>query len=225
MVHQNVPYAIVTVSREFGSGGGDIAALLARQLGWRLVDRDLVQRVAEQLGVPEEEVAERDERVAGIGERVSAFLADAFPEMLLPPPPETAVDHDMVQRRIEATLREAAEVPPVIVVGHGGQCIFARRPGTLHVRVRAPFDERVRRVRERLEMDSAAARARILEVDEEREEYMRRSYGIDVADPGHYDLILNTGRMSMEEAATAVVALIVSSRGRDKGGDRDGDGT
>lgn len=205
---------MVTISREFGSGGGHMAAALARRLEWRILDRELVQRVAQELGVAEEEVAERDEHVAGIGERVSAFLADAFPEMLLPPPPSATIDHDTVQVLIEATLREVAESPPLVVVGHGAQCIFGSRPGTLHVRVQAPLEERIRRVAARLALDPDAARTRIREEDGARAQYMRRSYGIDIDDRRHYDLIVSTGRLGIDEAARALAELVVASRER-----------
>lgn len=202
---------MVTVSREFGSGGGDLAVRLADRLRWRLVDRDLVHAVAERLGLPEAEVAERDEHVEGIAEWVGACLADTFPEMLLPPPPRPPVDHRTVRVLVEATLREAAESPPLVVVGHGAQCIFAGRPGTLHVRVWAPLEERVRRVAERLGLGGEEARIRTLEEDAARREYLRRHYGSDIAAERHYDLIVNTGRVGVEAAAEALAGLVRAS--------------
>lgn len=210
----NHPTRMVTVSREFGSGGGAMAARVADLLGWRLVDRDLIGAVAERLGVPEHEVAPRDEHIAGIAERVGTYLADAFPEMLIPPPPEPPVDDRTVRVLVEATLREAA-VSPLVVVGHGAQCIFADLPGTLHVRVWAPLDERVRRVAERLALRTREARARTLREDAARRDYLRHHYDIDVAAVRHYDLILNTGRIAVEDAATALAEIVTQGRHED----------
>lgn len=168
--------------------------------------------VAERLGLPEAEVEERDEHVEGIAERVGAVLADAFPEMLLPPPPRLPVDHRTVRVVVEATLRDAAESPPLVVVGHGAQCIFAGRPDTLHVRVWAPVEERVGRVAERLGVGADEARARTLQEDAARREYLRRHYGIDIAAERHYDLIVNTGRIGEEEAAEALAGLVRARR-------------
>lgn len=206
------PISMATISREFGSGGGDVAARLAELLHWRLVDRDLVRRVAERLGVSEQEVAERDEHVAGIAERVGLYLADVFPEMLLPPLPMSPLDHRSVRALVEATLREAADSPLLVVVGHGAQCIFADRPGTLHVRVWAPLEERVRRVAGRLGLEMAPARARTQREDSAREEYLRRNYGIDPAAPIHYDVIVNTAKLHVEPAAAALAELVQASR-------------
>lgn len=206
------PIWMVTISREFGSGGGDIAARLAELLDWPLVDRDLVRSVAERLGVSEQEVAERDERVAGIAERVGIYLGDAFPEMLLPPPPVPPIDHESVRALEEAILREAAESPPLVVVGHGAQCIFANRPGALHVRVWAPLEERVRRVAGRLGLERNQARSRTQREDSARDEYLRRNYGIEAAAGIHYDMIVNTARLDVESVAAGLAELVRASR-------------
>ncbi|MFZ2491573.1 MAG: cytidylate kinase-like family protein [Thermoanaerobaculia bacterium] len=206
------PISMVTISREFGSGGGDIAARLAELLEWPLVERELVRRVAERLGVSEQEVAERDEQVAGIAERVGTYLADAFPEMLLPPPPMPRLDHESVRVLVEATLREAAGTPPLVVVGHGAQSIFADRDGTLHARVWAPLEERVGRVARRLGLERNQARARVQREDSAREEYMRRNYGIDSSHAIHYDVIVNTARLDVESAAAALAMLVRATR-------------
>lgn len=207
------PIWMVTISREFGSGGGEIAARLAELLHWPLVERDLVRRVAERLGVSEQEVADRDEHVASLAERVGIYLADAFPEMLLPPLPTPTLDYESVRALVEATLREAAESPPLVVVGHGAQCIFAGKPGTLHVRVWAPLEERARRVAGRLGLARDQARARAQREDSARDEYMRRNYGIDSTAGIHYDVIVNTGRVDVGPAASALAKLVPASRG------------
>lgn len=209
----NPPISMVTISREYGSGGGEIAAGLAAALGWRLVDRELVHQVAARLGVREEEVAERDGHVAGIVERVGAYLTDAFPEMLLPPPPHT-LDHDTVRAMIESIVREAAEGPPAVIVGHGGQCIFAGRPGTLHVRVWAPFEIRARRTAARLGLDVEAARTRTGHEDAQRRDYLRRGYGIDIRDERHYDVIVNTHRVAIDAAVAALSQIVLLSQAR-----------
>ncbi|HOM99428.1 MAG TPA: cytidylate kinase-like family protein [Acidobacteriota bacterium] len=209
--------SIITISREFGSGGRDIAARLGARLGWRVVDRDLVRSVAERLGVPEQEVAERDEQVAGLAERVGAYLADVFPEMLLPPPPLNRLDHRTVRTLVETTLREAAERSPVIVVGRGSQCIFAGRPNALHVRVWAPFEIRVSRMAERLGLDLKDARERVAREDAQRREFLRRCYGIEMADQRHYDLVVSTAHLDVEQVVAALAEVVRLAAGGGSG--------
>lgn len=209
------PIRLLTISRSFGSGGGEIGRLLAERLGWRLVGREVVREVARRLRVPEEEVASRDEHVAGLAERVGAYLADAFPEMLLPPMPPPRVDHVTVRILVESILLEAAKSPPLIVVGHGGQYLFRERPDAFHVHVYAPLDFRVEAVMRRLGLDAEAARAEVRRQDQERQEYLRRHYGIDWSDPLLYGLMINTARVSHEEAADLLASLIRASGATD----------
>src|SRR6059058_5851452 len=71
----------VTISREYGSGGGEIAARLAKRLGWQLIDHEVVVRVAQRLHVSEEEVEEHDERVESLASRIFKSLRMVHPTM------------------------------------------------------------------------------------------------------------------------------------------------
>ncbi len=157
MPRERTSIRIITVSREFGSGGSDLAGRLGELLGWRVVDREVIQEVAARLRLPQEEVDAVDERVAGLVERVGRHLADAFPEMLLPPPPLPTADAETVMMTAEAVLREAAAEGPAVLVGYAGQCIFAERMDALHLRVYAPLEHRVREIVRRLGCDAVYA--------------------------------------------------------------------
>src|SRR5687768_10776801 len=71
---------IITVSRMFGSGGSDVAARVARELGWALLDNALVDEVAERLGITRSEVSSVEERVPSLAERIAATMALSAPE-------------------------------------------------------------------------------------------------------------------------------------------------
>ena len=75
---------IITISREFGAGGGEVAERLAQALGWTLVDNELIDEVAKRAGLAPEEVAEREERAPSFIERLSRTLASAMPEFVAP---------------------------------------------------------------------------------------------------------------------------------------------
>src|SRR3989454_10227912 len=74
---------VITVTRQYGSGGSDIARLVAERLGWELVDNQFVEAVARRAGVPPDEVAQREERAPGLLERLARTLAVASPEMVI----------------------------------------------------------------------------------------------------------------------------------------------
>lgn len=199
---------VVTVSREFGSGGSDLAHALGRRLGWRVVDKQLVARVARELQVPEREVAARDEHVPGLAERVGAFLAGAFAEVTPPVVPPSHPDEQDVAEVADTILLEAAQQPPVVLVGHGGMCLLAGRNDTLHLRVVAPLEHRVREVARRLEMDEAAAREEIRARDQSRAHYIRHRFDRAWDDATLYGLVLNSAVVGAERGARAVEALL-----------------
>src|SRR3989442_10169093 len=97
---------VITVTRQYGSGGSDIARLVAERLGWELVDNQFVEAVARRAGVPPDEVAQREERAPGLLERLARTLAGAPPQKFLAQAAVPRVEED------EATPREGTE--PVI---------------------------------------------------------------------------------------------------------------
>src|SRR5579884_1415156 len=133
----------ITLSRQYGCGGGEIAIRVARLLGWSLVDHQLVAGVASQLGIAEQQVASLDERAAGFVSRVIDSLLLASPEVPITrdnlPANPSQLYHEAVQRLIH----EAIERGNVVIVGRGGQAMLQERPDVLHVRVVAPLAQRI----------------------------------------------------------------------------------
>jgi cytidylate kinase len=205
------PIDLVTVSREYGSGGSDLARLLGERLGWPVLDRDLVHRVADRLRLEPHHVESLDEQPPSL---LARFVASALlmtpPELPLETEARQVLHPDVVAEAARATILAAAQSPPLIIVGHGAQCLFRDRPGTLHVRLVAPLAQRVRRVCGRMPCDSATAIAEARRMDQARASYVRRHYHADWRDPLLYDVQFNTARVSVEDAAAALAALVTS---------------
>ncbi len=199
------PVRIITVSRHYGSGGGEIAQMLGEALGWRVIDHALIEEVARRLEAPEPQVEALDEYVGGIVERIAGVFARGVPDS---PAGSDLPDPDMVARLARAVLRDAAGDLPFIAVGHGGQCIFADRPDALHVRIVAPLRERARRVAERRGLELAAALHDAERHDAERKRYMQHHFGCDPNDPGLYTLQLDTGYLTLEEATRLILQVV-----------------
>src|SRR5512138_659188 len=111
---------LITISRQYGAGGSEVARRVAAALGWRVVDNELVEQVAARAGLPPERVAEREERVSTFVERLARSLAAATPEVF--PPPESAgtaqdlAEADLV-RITETVVAEVAAQGRVVLVG------------------------------------------------------------------------------------------------------------
>ncbi|HYX51128.1 MAG TPA: cytidylate kinase-like family protein, partial [Ktedonobacteraceae bacterium] len=159
----------ITISREYGSGGGEIATRLARYLGWRLLDHEIVERVASEMGTSIEEAEARDEHTEG-------FLARAFNGLQFLEPAFIAGDTSEALLTNEETYREtvsrivkaAAAQGHVVIVGRGSQVLLAQQRDVLHVRIVAPFEKRVAYVMQRERMDQASAESRIKMKDHDR---------------------------------------------------------
>jgi cytidylate kinase len=207
------PIDLITVSREFGAGGSELARFVGGELQWPVLDRDLVHRVAERLRLEPHHVEAVDEQPPGLLTRlIASALLMAPPEL----PTEMQTDRlhpDSVAAAARAAILAAAESPPLIVVGHASQCLFRHRPGTLHIRLVAPLAVRLRRVCTRVPCDSARAVAETRRMDQARAAYVRRHHATDWRDPLLYDMEFNTGRISIEEAARMVVQVVNARAG------------
>jgi cytidylate kinase len=207
------PIDLITVSREFGAGGSDLARFVGDELQWPVLDRDLVHLVAERLRLEPHHVEAVDEQPPGLLTRlIASALLMAPPEL----PTEMQTDRlhpDSVAAAARAAILAAAEAPPLIVVGHASQCLFRHRPGTLHIRLVAPLALRLRRVCTRVPCDSARAVAETRRMDQARAAYVRRHHATDWRDPLLYDMQFNTGRVSIEEAARMVVQAVNARAG------------
>jgi cytidylate kinase len=172
---------VITLSRELGSRGDDIAAGVAKKLNLRLVGRGLLNQAARQAGVPEVALAEIDE-LGLIGIKPSREALQRY------------------RLTVEGVMSRLADAGNIMPVGRGSQIVLAGRTGVLHVRIVAPLAVRVRCVQERCHVSVDAAAARIDASDHARAGYLRRSYGARWNDPLLYDLVLNTAHWTVESA-------------------------
>jgi len=205
------PIDLITISREFGAGGGELAAALGARLGWPVLDRDIAQRAAERLGVDEEAIAARDEHAPGLLERLGTTILRTSPEIIsVPPDTRQALDPERIAAGVRGVLRAAADAGPAVIVGHGAAALFADHPGALHVKLVAPLPQRAERICARAGCREKEAFGLAPRMDAERVSYMRQFYGRDWRDPLLFDLQINTGRVALDEAAALIESLVLS---------------
>lgn len=188
----------ITLSREYGSGGGEIAARIAQRLGWQLIDHEVVVQLAEQLGITEAEAEARDERRESLIDRIlvsmramdpaTVSLASAAP--VLEPEDYLAALHSIVEGAVEAGN--------AVIVGRGGQAILRGRRDVLHLRIVAPEPLRVAYVARREGLDRAMAQLRVQQKDRSRHQYVQANYKVRPDDAHLYDLVLNTGVLDLD---------------------------
>jgi cytidylate kinase len=200
--------AIITVSRQYGSGGSEVAAQIATTLGWQLLDNALIDKVAERLGTTSEEVEAREERVPSLAQRLADAMALGSPEILapigdaaLPPSDEQLLE---VTRRV---IAEAIASGPVVLVGRGAQSMLAERADALHVFCYAPKSALVARAMRRLNIDAAAAQKAVEDTNKQREQYVRKYWNRSWSAHENYHLCVNTEWLGIDGAARLVIGV------------------
>jgi cytidylate kinase len=177
--------AIITISREMGSGGIPIAHQVAESLGYSLIDGEMLKEVAGEYGLSPEALEQADEKPP-------AFVAERDDQI--------AVD----LHQIELIILERALKGDVIIYGRGGQDLLKQASNLFRVRIVAPFEERVERWAEREWLDPDYARILVRKSDQQRAGFIKYYFDRDWDDPLGYDLIINTSRLSEEMAVELI---------------------
>ncbi len=173
--------AIITISREMGSGGIPIAHRAAEKLGYTLIDGEAIAKVAGKYGLTPEALEIADEKPPAFVERLDEKME---------------VDLHL----IELIILEYALKGNVIIYGRGGQDLLKDISSVLRTRIIAPFEERVERWAEREWLDPDLARVLVRKSDQQRAGFIKYYFDRDWDNPLHYDLIINTSRLSEETA-------------------------
>ena len=198
---------LITISRQFGAGGSELAQALGQQLGWRVLDREIIQAASEKLGTHAADTQHLDEYVTGTFAQLAKDFVMGSPEGFIEPTYE--VDPDDLARATHQFLTAAIKrQTPLIVVGHGAQCLFARREHTLHVRVVAPVGYRAMSVAKRTNVTEAAATEEVQNRDKQRAGYLRHHFNVDNNDPILYAVQFNTAFLSVADVTDSVLRLV-----------------
>ena len=203
-----MPAPVITVTRQYASGGSEVARSAATTLGWTLIDNEFVDEVARRAGLPPDEVAQLEERAPGLLERLARTLAVASPEMFIAQAsvPRVEQDEATLVKVTERVIGEAAAHGRAVLVGRGAQAVLAQRPDALHVYVVAGREWRMRLAVERLGVDPASVAKVLDETDRQRDHYVKTHYRRARPDPVNYDLVVNAEKLGIEGAAGLIVA-------------------
>jgi cytidylate kinase len=197
-----VRFRVVTVAREYGSGGAAVATLLAARLGYQLLDRALIARIAEAARIDPELARKFDEHVDPWVRRIGHALWYGGFESVAVVDENDVVNADRLAVLSGRVIEQAATAGGCVIVGRGGQCLLRGRPDVFHVFVYAPREERLRRLRARLG-PGADIELVLEETDRERAAYVRRHFSEDWLDRRLYHVMVNAA--IGEPAAVAAI--------------------
>jgi cytidylate kinase len=180
--------SVITISRGSFSGGKILAECLARRLGYRCIDRDVIVERAAAYGVSQDDIREALEKPPGFLDR---FKHKRYLYLTL----------------VQAALTQEVRTGRAIYHGLAGHLLLKGGQPILRTRIVAPMEFRIQMLRDRLKYSRNDAIAYIEKVDEDRRKWTRFLYGVDWDDPSLYDLVLNLEHIDMEEACRLIASI------------------
>jgi cytidylate kinase len=182
---------IIAIEREYGSGGGEIAQLLAKRLGWKLWDQMLTEEIARLAECPKSVVEVREERTDPLYYRLfKSFLRGSY-EGSINAHKLKVVDSESILKFTERVVQHAAKTGNSVIVGRGSQQFLKDRPDTLRVFLYAPRKEKVRRLLGRGKSE-AEAQELVDSVDRERADFIQKYFHVEWPDRAIYHAMINT---------------------------------
>jgi hypothetical protein len=218
---------IVTISRQLGAGGYEVASGVAKALGLRIIDREAIDQAALEAGVPKIALHELGyEGRRGLMQQILDALrtSPAIPSMtelqrrestaplrvtprgiFTPAMPLLSAAMEDYVRIVGMVILNMAREGDVLIIGRASQVLLKDDPQTLHIRIVAPLSRRVEKCMRLERLTRREATQRVLACDRARAEYLRRYYSVNWLDPQLYDLIINTGRIPIQTAVQLAV--------------------
>lgn len=210
--------AVVTISRQYGSGGTEIAAQVCEILGYTYFNKNTMVDVASEMDISEDEVVDFSEDTY----KVRGFLDRLLGRRRMVAPAREAADEETIDlgtldetRGVELVKKiicGAYESGNVVIVGRGGQSILQEKYGVLHVRIEAPLGARALRIKEREGISMEEARQLAIEKDQAAAAYVRNFFDIAWDDSKYYHLVINTGKWDIPAAAQVIVNALSHMR-------------
>jgi cytidylate kinase len=219
---------VITISRQFGSGGDAIAERICSVMNYRQFDKLMLIKAAAESGLSEQEIIDFSEdnyKVQHFFDRLFRRQENAAKMSYWVEDPEgvriveemNLSEHHLLMLVQKAVL-SAYQSGNVVIVGRGGQMILRDFADVLHLRIEAPMEDRLQNVRATFKKSEGAvnrsidhrrmAQDLINEHDLASEEYLKRFYDVRWDDPMLYHLVMNTGKMNIEQASDCIVSML-----------------
>jgi cytidylate kinase len=191
-----IPRCTIAIARQAGTHGAALARVLSRLLDWPVFDHELLDIIAKQMRLRVDQVESVDERPLGwFLESVEAFAAGHF------------ASENAYVKYLAQTIQTLGKHGHCIIVGRGAGHILPAET-TLRVRVVAPRKTRIETLSRKLSCSLPEAEKKMDQVDEGRTQFIEQHFYRNPNDPANYDVVLNSGRFSLEECAHVVVAAL-----------------
>jgi cytidylate kinase len=208
-----VSRTVVCISHAAGAGGEEVGRLVADRLGFLYVNEEIVARAAAKGGVNAADVADEERRKSLAARALNAIAQGGGEAWTLgavgPVGSREELDSDDIRSLIRETIEQTAARGKAVIVAHAASYAIGRGDAVLRVLVTASPETRATRVAGAEGVDQAAAARAVKKSDAGRADYLKRFYDVREESPTHYDLVLNTDALSIEQAAELISQAVV----------------
>ncbi|WP_022849985.1 AAA family ATPase [Limisalsivibrio acetivorans] len=223
--------AVITISRQFGCGGEYVAERVAEKLGFRFMHKELIKYIAILMETDEEKVKKFDEEHHSSARSFFSKFIDTelFSDMMndvsekdrkeaakaiehndpvsffdVYSKPDVMFDSTSFNKVADMIIRKLADETNCVIMGRGGQCVLADHENALHLRLIAPFEDRVTWVKNREKVGKSDAVQLVKDVDKRKRNYIKHYYNADIDDYHIYHAILNMKKLDIEQTALSI---------------------
>jgi CMP/dCMP kinase len=220
--------AVITISRQFASGGDEIASQLCDLLSYRRFDKRQLSLAAAEAGLSEQEAIDFSEENYNVKTFIDRLFDRLYPvatvgtwhedENGLRVSEKTVFDEETAVELVKKAISVAYRTGNMIILGRGGQFVLQDHPGVLHIRIEAPMEDRIQRLKVQLKKEQQAfdagidirrkAQDMIVTRDYASAEYIKHFYDADWSDPMHYHMVLNTGLLNLSQCVSVIADTV-----------------
>jgi cytidylate kinase len=198
--------SIITISRQYGSGGREIGKRVAERLGYAYFDHELIKRAAADSGISEELIREDGE---GAMSKFSSLLS--YANIVIGKDEDTLPLADRMFLAQSRIIKQVADEGPCVIIGHSGDYFLADHDGLLNVFIHADWEARVARVMERNELNEHDAIARIKKIDRIRAAYYEQHTDLKWGMAPNHDVSLSSSYFGIDGTVNAIVAIALGA--------------
>ncbi len=198
---------VITISRQFGTGGHEIGEELARRLGVKLLDKQILNEVASRMRIVEDAVEKIEMRNPLWRDDFTNFYRNYMANATYDGQEQEDTSHALFQAQADA-IRSIADEESCIIVGRCGFDIFAKHPNALKIFIHSSVDCRKRRIAEKYDISEQDAAAMIVDNDYSRELYTKKFTGRDWKDATNYDISLDVRKFGVNGAVDFLMKCI-----------------
>jgi cytidylate kinase len=207
----HVASGVICISRAAGSGGDEVGRLVAERLGYRHIDEEIVANAAARGGISPADVAD-EERRRSLAKRILGSISDGGSSAMalggtLPIAVEGGPNSSEIQALIREAIEQTAARGDVVITAHAASHALKPAANILRVLITASPSTRAERISKQADVEFSKAERTVKGSDAARRDYLKRFYDVSDEVPTHYDLVINTDEISVDEAAALVVQV------------------